>query len=374
MNKTIFKLLVITLVISICLACLIVPASAGSVDIVFPFAEPDIWFAFTGSSNGATIVIVDICSTGTYRVVVNSGSISVAADSIMDETTVDVYWGTFNSAYPPILRQLNPYKESDYSYSYAIPGLSSQTETSYYGFACHNDFATLDFQKIRVGDPFNVITPIFGNANYKTYLEAINQGIATSNSWLSKIWTSITDGFDSVGQWFSNLQQAVTSSISNVSTWISNQTTSLSSAITSGVDSITAKLDELIDGAAAAGDKIKNDAADLSQTGSDLKNDIGKLDDFDDQQFGVLDQNFGSITSGGDLTNLFTPLSHVLVLTNHVVEAVPSNYRSYWTVPFFFGIFFLICQHIKGPVNTGHAVDYDSKPKKIIGFGRDLYT
>ena len=104
------------------------------------------------------------------------------------------------------------------------------------------------------------------------------------------------------------------------------------------------KLDDLISGGSGAddliagGDKIEN-------AGSGLGEDIGKIEDFEDQYMGQLEDNLGDVIAGADLTWLYPPLMFVQRYLNKIVAAIPSKYLIVFTLPMLFGLFMYIVGH-----------------------------
>lgn len=380
-------------------------ASASTISETFFITEPDIWFAY-GNADKARMVIFEIGLDFPFTIEVKNElrkltfTISASANDLGNQDlrrVISAYRHYDNAEY-------FVYMQCDWDVSTAnsvVFSLTTVFDLSHFNFGCHNDFGAFDF-------PFSswdIVVPNFvGSVDYTDLLQDIKDSVDSGNQsmidwftvlnqnmilWFQNINSTIASGFANVGSWFSkqydmvgswflqlsnNVQQWFLDLGTNISVNFSNLISSLSSwwtGLFADLSSIQAKLDQLIEGSGAAGDKLQNAAGDMSQSGSDLKDAVTDIENFEQDQFGTLDQNMGVITEGGSIANLTEPLSHILTMSNHIVEAIPSNYRSYWTVPFFFGIFFLICQHSSGVTSTAQYVEYRSKPKRSIGFGRD---
>ncbi len=358
-------------------------ASASTISETFFMTEPDIWFAY-GNADKARMVIFEIGLDFPFTIEVKNEirkltfTISASANDLgnQDLRRVISAYRHYDDA------EYFVYMQCDWDVSTANSVVFSLTTTfdlSHFNFGCHNDFGAFDF-------PFSswdIVVPNFvGTVDYTDLLQGIQDSVDNNTSTLVSWFSSLTDNVsswfgtlyadlqmynDNIRGFFDNLFLNLDYYFDNVFTWFSQ----LYLGIERWFSDLGVKLDQLIEGSGAAGDKLQNAAGDMSQSGSDLKDAVTDIENFEQDQFGTLDQNMGAITEGGSIANLTEPLSHILTMTNHIVEAIPSNYRSYWTVPFFFGIFFLICQHSSGVTSTAQYVEYRSKPKRSIGFGRD---
>lgn len=380
-------------------------ASASTISETFFMTEPDIWFAY-GNADKARMVIFEIGLDFPFTIEVKNEirkltfTISASANDLgnQDLRRVISAYRHYDDA------EYFVYMQCDWDVSTAnsvVFSLTSIFDLSHFNFGCHNDFGAFDF-------PFSswdIVVPNFvGTVDYTDLLQGIQDSVDNNTSTLVSWFSSLTDNLsvwfgnlysglsgwfsdlkESLRQWFNDTETYIINGFANVGNWFSALDSNLSSHFSSlisslsswwsglfaDLDSIQAKLDQLIEGSGAAGDKLQDAAGDMSQSGSDLKDAVTDIENFEQDQFGTLDQNMGVITEGGSIANLTEPLSHILTMSNHIVESIPSNYRSYWTVPFFFGIFFLICQHSSGVTSTAQYVEYRSKPKRSIGFGRE---
>lgn len=108
-------------------------------------------------------------------------------------------------------------------------------------------------------------------------------------------------------------------------------------------------LDEILSGGSAGDDLIAGNDK-LEDAGNGLGDDIGQIQDFENQYFGQLEDSMGDIVGAGDLTFLVAPLSFCQGYLNKIVAGIPSKYMVIFTLPVLFGIFFYVVQHpIKAP-------------------------
>lgn len=100
------------------------------------------------------------------------------------------------------------------------------------------------------------------------------------------------------------------------------------------------------------GDKIQD-------AGDGLGDNIGEIQDFEDQYMGQLEDNLDDIIAGADISMLVAPLSFVQRYLNKIVAGVPSQYLVVFTLPMLFGIFMYIVGHpvrAPQPDRTGDTV------------------
>ncbi len=419
------RLSVFVLSLFLLISIFILPVGAYTRSIRLNIWEPPIWFV-TGDVNSANFFVFEVSTVEHVQIVPefkadricfyfrdsNGASIHFQESMIRAYYYVNfsffepLIWDTdhfywigdysssflgFNSKYQNVVFAdfsgfdvITPVFVGDYYYWDLISDIGGKIDStnslldSIYSITSQIQQSNSDLLAGLTGDVFPYVRSILGQLNeiyvklsafdsrfteYRTYV----------NTWITNaktdIVSAITDLQSSMVSWFTTLRSDILSGFSTAS----NKIQGFWDGAVSAWASINSKLDQLIEGTGAAADKIEQGASDLSQAGSDLAGDVGKIEDFEDQHFAVLDQNFSEITSGGDISNLSSSLLFILAYTNHVVEAVPSNYLSYWTVPFFFGILFLICQHTAGVTSTAQAIDYSqNKPKQVTGFGASL--
>lgn len=109
------------------------------------------------------------------------------------------------------------------------------------------------------------------------------------------------------------------------------------------------KLDDIISGG-EAGEDLMAGSDKLEDAGEGLGDDIGQIQDFENQYFGQLEDSMGDIVGAGDLSFLVAPLSFCQGYLNKIVAGIPSKYMVIFTLPVLFGIFFYVVQHpIKAP-------------------------
>lgn len=115
------------------------------------------------------------------------------------------------------------------------------------------------------------------------------------------------------------------------------------------LDGLGDKVDEILSGG-QAGEDLVNKGDQLGGVSSDLSEDIGSIEDFENLYLGQLDAGMGDILSAGDLTVLAAPLGFVQKYLDMIVAAIPGSYMVVFTLPIFLGIFFYIVQHsVKAP-------------------------
>lgn len=110
------------------------------------------------------------------------------------------------------------------------------------------------------------------------------------------------------------------------------------------LDDANGKLDDLISGGSGADDLIEGGNK-IEGAGSGLGEDIGKIEDFENQYMGQLEDNLGDVIAGADLTWLYPPLMFVQRYINKIVAAIPSKYLIVFTLPMLFGLFMYIVGH-----------------------------
>lgn len=104
------------------------------------------------------------------------------------------------------------------------------------------------------------------------------------------------------------------------------------------------KLDDILSGGAAGDDLIAGGDR-IENAGSGLVDDIGQIQDFENQYFGELDAGWGEVISGSSISMLVAPLSFIHTYVNKIVAGVPSAYLVVFTLPMLLGIFMYIVGH-----------------------------
>ena len=152
--------------------------------------------------------------------------------------------------------------------------------------------------------------------------------------------------------WFTKVQASLNSIGTRINTFMTNTGTwftDLGTGITNAISSAADRIVEAITGGENA-DDLKEGADQIGDAGSSLGDNIGFIQDFEDQYIGDLDSNMDIIISGGNFSGIVAPLSFVHRYTNMIVAGIPSNYLVIFTLPILLGIFMYIVGHpIKAP-------------------------
>lgn len=136
------------------------------------------------------------------------------------------------------------------------------------------------------------------------------------------------------------------------------------------------KLDDIISGG-SAGEDLMAGSDKLEDAGSDLGDDLGSIQDFEDQYMGQLDDNMDEVIAGADLTWIYPALSFVQRYLNKIVAAIPSKYLIVFTLPMFFGLFMYIVGHpvrAPRPDTSGDEVTRETFTETHILTGKNAGT
>ena len=108
-------------------------------------------------------------------------------------------------------------------------------------------------------------------------------------------------------------------------------------------------LDDIYTGGSAGDDLIAGGDR-IEDAGAGLGDDIGAIQDFEEEYMGQLDDNIDEVLQAADLTWLYPALGFVQRYLNKIVAAIPSKYLIVFTLPMFFGLFMYIVGHpIRAP-------------------------
>lgn len=158
-------------------------------------------------------------------------------------------------------------------------------------------------------------------------------------------------------QTLSNIGTTVLNGFNRIPIYLGTQTQAIGDFITSGVDAI---VDAITGGDNA--DDLQQGADQIGEAGSSLGSNIGSIHDFEDQYFGQLDSNMGTIISGGNISGIVAPLAFVHRYTNMIVAGIPSNFMVIFTLPILLGIFMFMVNHrikVPRPDSSGDNVTHE---------------
>ena len=118
----------------------------------------------------------------------------------------------------------------------------------------------------------------------------------------------------------------------------------LKTAVQSALAEQDKKLDNILTGG-EAGQDLAAGGDRLESAGSDMGDDLGQIQDFEDQYMGQLDDNMDDVIKGAELTWIYPALAFVQRYLNKIVAGIPSKYLIVFTLPMFFGLFMYIVGH-----------------------------
>lgn len=206
-------------------------------------------------------------------------------------------------------------------------------------------------------------------------------------TWLSSGFTSVNTGLSGLG---TNISTLITSLGTNINSWITSQTSSLETIIgalhqsvingfknviyqlgtimsthaNNIIDNISDGVDAIVDAITGGdnADDLQQGADQIGEAGSSLGSNIGSIHDFEDQYFGQLDSNMGTIVSAGNISGIVAPLAFVQRYTNMIVAGIPSNFMVIFTLPILLGIFMFMVNHrikVPHPDRSGDNVTHE---------------